>query len=76
MKEMPVTAIDPPLPVECDLKPFSRLAAVQAMFIGFALLIVVQLVRWHGFALLIVVQLVRWQVIERTALIAELKMGQ
>lgn len=49
MRQTPVTAIDPPPPVELDLKPRRRLAATQAMFVGLALLIAGQLVRWTVF---------------------------
>jgi cell division protein FtsI/penicillin-binding protein 2 len=61
MRDVPVTAVDLQPPVEHDLKPFRRLATVLAIFVGFALLIVAQLIRW--------------QVIERAELIAEMKIG-
>jgi cell division protein FtsI (penicillin-binding protein 3) len=47
MRETPVTAVDPPPPVARDLKPFRRMVASQAMFLGLVLLIVGQLVRWQ-----------------------------
>lgn len=43
----PIAAIDPPLVEERDRKPARRLAVTQAMLVGFALLIVAQLVRWQ-----------------------------
>jgi cell division protein FtsI/penicillin-binding protein 2 len=48
VREAPVAAIDPPPPpVERDLKPHRRMRVVQAVLLGFALLIVGQLVRWQ-----------------------------
>ena len=43
----PISAIDPPLVEERDRKPARRLAVTQAILVGFALLIVAQLVRWQ-----------------------------
>jgi cell division protein FtsI/penicillin-binding protein 2 len=43
----PISAIDPPLREECDHKPARRLVVTQAILVGFALLIVAQLVRWQ-----------------------------
>lgn len=47
MRDAPVTAVDPPPPVTARLNPRPRMAAVQAIFLGVALLIVGQLVRWQ-----------------------------
>ena len=62
MREAPVTAVDPPPPPPRDLKPFRRMAATQAIFLGVALLIVGQLVRW--------------QIIERDDLLSGMISGQ
>ena len=43
----PISAIDPPVLEERDRKPARRLAVTQAILVGFALLIVAQLVRWQ-----------------------------
>ena len=43
----PISAVDPPLVEERDRKPARRLAVTQAILVGFALLIVAQLVRWQ-----------------------------
>lgn len=47
MKELPVVAVDPPPPEERDIRPFRRIVFFLAVLIGFALLIVGQLVRWQ-----------------------------
>jgi len=48
MKKQPVMAIDPPPPPkERDLRPFRRMMFFQAVLVGFALLILGQLVRWQ-----------------------------
>ena len=47
MRQSPVTAVDPPPPAPRDLNPLRRMVAVQAMFVGVALMIVVQLFRWQ-----------------------------
>ena len=60
MRAPPITAIDPPSPPEeRDVRPFRRMMFVLAVFVGISLLIVGQLVRW--------------QIIERDALIEDLK---
>ena len=47
MREPPVAALDPPPQIEQEQKPFRRLALCQMIFVGFAFLIVWQLVRWQ-----------------------------
>jgi cell division protein FtsI/penicillin-binding protein 2 len=56
-----VTAVDLPPAVSRDLKPFRRVAFAQAFFLGVALLIVAQLVRW--------------QVIQRRSLLTDMVAG-
>ena len=46
MRDTPVTAVDLPA-VSRDLKPYQRVAFAQAFFLGVALLIAAQLVRWQ-----------------------------
>jgi cell division protein FtsI/penicillin-binding protein 2 len=62
VREAPVTAVDAPPPVARDLKPFRRMAIAQATFVGIALLIAGQLVRW--------------QIIERASLLEDKVQGQ
>jgi cell division protein FtsI/penicillin-binding protein 2 len=47
VRDTPVTAVELPPAVSRDLKPFRRVAFAQAFFLGVALLIVAQLVRWQ-----------------------------
>ncbi|MBN1581344.1 MAG: penicillin-binding protein 2 [Anaerolineae bacterium] len=48
MRRPPVTAIDPPPPPEQpDMRPFRRMMLFLAVIVGFAFLIVGQLVRWQ-----------------------------
>ncbi len=47
MRDTPVTAVDLPPAVSRDLKPYRRVAFAQAFFLGVALLIAAQLVRWQ-----------------------------
>ena len=61
MRDTPVTAVDLPPAVSRDLRPFRRVAFAQAFFLGVALLIVAQLVRW--------------QVIQRRSLLTDMVAG-
>jgi cell division protein FtsI/penicillin-binding protein 2 len=47
VRDAPVTAVDAPPLAQRDLKPYRRMAFAQAAFLGMALLIVGQLVRWQ-----------------------------
>ena len=48
MRRPPVTAIDPPPPPEQpDMRPFRRMMLFLAVIVGFAFLIIGQLVRWQ-----------------------------
>ena len=62
MREAPVTAVDPLPPAVREFKPFRRVAVIQAVFLGMAVLIAGQLVRW--------------QVIERAELLLDMVPGR